>query len=229
MADADDLVRPPARPAGDGKLVDRSARRRDAAVAGHTGDERGARAYLADGDPGVRATALGALVRLHALRATELDRAVTDPAHTVRRRTAELLPSAVSSGLDVPADLVLLLLADIDDTVIDAAAWSAGELWEAAPDGTPRAPAEVVAALSALVTGHDDALVRESAVAALGSIGDRAGLPAILHGCTDKASVRRRAILALAPFDGPDVDAALARAAADRDWQVRQAADDLRD
>jgi hypothetical protein len=34
-------------------------------------------------------------------------------------------------------------------------------------------------------------------------------------------------VLALAPFEGPDVDAALARALEDRDWQVRQAAEDL--
>jgi HEAT repeat protein len=39
--------------------------------------------------------------------------------------------------------------------------------------------------------------------------------------------VRRRAVLALAPFDGPEVTAALARAATDPDWQVRQAAEDL--
>jgi hypothetical protein len=32
---------------------------------------------------------------------------------------------------------------------------------------------------------------------------------------------------ALAPFDGPEVDAAIAAALDDRDWQVRQAADDL--
>ncbi|MEY3679413.1 MAG: hypothetical protein RL547_25, partial [Actinomycetota bacterium] len=36
-----------------------------------------------------------------------------------------------------------------------------------------------------------------------------------------------RAVLALAPFDGPDVQAALKKALDDRDWQVRQAAEDL--
>jgi ABC-type spermidine/putrescine transport system permease subunit II len=40
--------------------------------------------------------------------------------------------------------------------------------------------------------------------------------------------VRRRAVLAHAPFDGPAVDAAVAAALEDRDWQVRQAAEDLR-
>jgi hypothetical protein len=35
-------------------------------------------------------------------------------------------------------------------------------------------------------------------------------------------------VLALAPFDGAEVDAAIERALVDRDWQVRQAAEDLR-
>jgi hypothetical protein len=39
--------------------------------------------------------------------------------------------------------------------------------------------------------------------------------------------VRRRAVLALSAFDGPEVEAALERLAADRDRQVRQAAEDL--
>jgi len=78
-----------------------------------------------------------------------------------------------------------------------------------------------------LATEHDDALVREASVAALGAIGDDRGLPAILAGCTDKPAVRRRAVLALAPFDGDEVEAALAAALVDRDWQVRQAAEDL--
>ena len=51
--------------------------------------------------------------------------------------------------------------------------------------------------------------------------------PVILDACRDKPAVRRRAVLALAPFDGPEVDAAIDAALADRDWQVRQAAEDL--
>jgi hypothetical protein len=34
-------------------------------------------------------------------------------------------------------------------------------------------------------------------------------------------------VLALAPFSGPEVDAAIRDALDDRDWQVRQAAEDL--
>ena len=76
---------------------------------------------------------------------------------------------------------------------------------------------------------HRDALAREAAVAALGALGDPDALPVILAACRDKPAVRRRAVLALAPFDGPEVDAAIAAALDDRDWQVRQAAEDLRD
>jgi HEAT repeat protein len=49
----------------------------------------------------------------------------------------------------------------------------------------------------------------------------------VLAGTADKAAVRRRAVVALAAFDGPEVDAALRRATEDRDWQVRQIAEDL--
>ncbi|MCU1449313.1 MAG: hypothetical protein JWP02_1483, partial [Acidimicrobiales bacterium] len=66
------------------------------------------------------------------------------------------------------------------------------------------------------------------AVAALGAIGDRRGLAAVLDAAaSDRPAVRRRAVVALAAFDGPDVDAALHHALTDRDWQVRQAAEDL--
>ena len=52
-------------------------------------------------------------------------------------------------------------------------------------------------------------------------------LAAILAGLDDRAPVRRRAVLALAPFDTPEVTEALERASRDRDRQVRQAAEDL--
>jgi HEAT repeat protein len=85
-----------------------------------------------------------------------------------------------------------------------------------------------VGRLVALARDHRDALVREAAVAALGAIGAADGLPAILHAAAhDKPAVRRRAVIALAPFDGPEVDAAIANALTDRDWQVRQVAEDL--
>jgi HEAT repeat protein len=116
---------------------------------------------------------------------------------------------------------LLLLVRDPEPLVAESAAFACGEIaWE----GSRRA--SVVRALVAAAR-HDDALVRESAVAALGALGDPAGLPAILGACTDQPSVRRRAVLALAPFDGPEVETALTGALTDSDWQTRQAAEDL--
>ncbi len=187
-------------------------RRRVIALAGHMGDPDTARAGLADPAPSVRGTALGALHRLGALRPDELRASFADPAAPVRRRAAEV-------AAHYPAVSLLALLHDGDPTVIEVAAWSCGE-HEVVDD-------DVLSRLISLATSHDDALVREAAVAALGAIGDDRGLPAILVGCTDKPAVRRRAVLALAPFEGEAVDAAITAALVDRDWQVRQAGEDL--
>jgi len=189
-----------------------SGKRARAAVAGHTGDEATARELLDAEVPAVRATALGALQRMDRLSADDVRRALTDPAPEVRRR-------AIALGVAHAEVALVPLLADSDPSVAEQAAWACGE----------RDPAEpgAVAALAAAATGHADALVREAAVAALGAIGDDAGLDAILRATADKPAVRRRAVLALAPFDGPAVEAALRAALGDRDWQVRQAAEDL--
>jgi HEAT repeat protein len=183
-------------------------------LAGHLGDADSARAMLTDPEPAVRSTALGALQRLGALRQEELGAAFADDSAVVRSRAAEV---ATSWPADATPGLAALL-SDPDATVIEVAAWAVGEQ-------DPPAVG-VVDLLAALATGHDDALCREAAVAALGAIGDPAGLPAILAATQDKATVRRRAVIALAPFDGPEVDAALETARTDRDWQVRQAAED---
>jgi HEAT repeat protein len=212
--------------------------RRRAALAGHTGDTDTARALLAHTDAKVRATALGALNRLGTLGSSELVDALEDPEPTMRRRAceetarwmrdlrSEIDRSGVDSSSAMPAplpsevsDALLRRLADEDPTVIETAAWACGER-PPAPDGT-------LDRLIELATTHDDALCREAAVAALGALGDERGLPAILAATRDRATVRRRAVIALAPFDGPEVDAAIETARTDRDWQVRQAAEDL--
>lgn len=184
-------------------------------MAGHQGDATAARLALSDPDASVRATAVGALERLGRLRAVDLVALLDDSSVVVRRRACE---AAVHFPGDGPPSLLGMLVGG-ENSVTEAAAWASGE----------RQPPEpgAVAALSALVTSHDDALVREAAVAALGAIGDARGLSAILVAVRDKATVRRRAVLALAPFEGREVDAALERARGDRDWQVRQAAEDL--
>jgi HEAT repeat protein len=186
--------------------------RRAVVIAGHTGDVAVARRAADDADPAVRVAALGALDRLGALDGSTLEHALGDDDVTVRRRAAEL--AATHGDVSLHA-----ALADGEPDVVEMAAWACGE--------REQADADTLATLSRLATSHPDALVREAAVAALGAIGDERGLAAILAATADKPAVRRRAVIALAPFDGPDVDAALTRALDDRDRQVRQAAEDL--
>jgi HEAT repeat protein len=194
-------------------MVDRS-RRRAAAIAGHAGDEAGARALLADPDPAVRSTALGALGRLGRAGVAEVAVALADPSPEVRRRACRV--AAGVAGVDLVA-----MLDDPDAGVVEVAAWALGE--------RAGADRDVVARLSTVATTHDDPLCREAAVAALGAVGDDRGLPAILSATKDKPAIRRRAVIALAAFEGPEVEQALEAALADRDWQVRQAAEDLGD
>jgi HEAT repeat protein len=191
-------------------------RRRDVVLAGHAGDVATATSALADAEPATRAAALGALARAGALTAGVLATALADPAPTVRRRAAEEAARLRDPAL---AGALITTLADGDDLVIEAAAFALGEL---------DPPAQTaVAALSALATTHPEVVVRETAVAALGSIGDEAGKEAILAATEDVATVRRRAVLALAPFEGEEVEEALTRLTTDRDRQTRQSAEDL--
>ncbi len=185
---------------------------REIAIAGHSGDATLARDALTDPDPVARELALGALLRLDLLSDAELATALADHAPSVRRRAAMIAGQR-------PQVSLRSLLDDPDPSVVEAAAWACGEQEQVDDD--------VLAALIELGSRSGDALVREACTAALGAIGDRRGLPTILHGCTDKPAVRRRAVLALAPFEGDDVDQALQAALADRDWQVRQAAEDV--
>lgn len=195
--------------------------RRAVALAGHTGDVATAERGLTHGDPGVRATALGALDRLGVLDDARLAASFGDGDAAVRRRAVELAAKRPTVDLRRP-------LHDPVTSVVEVAAWACGE-HEVVDD-------DVVELLVALAggdgAGHDP-LVREAAVAALGAIGDERGLDAILAATSDRPAIRRRAVLALAPFvdpehaRAPDVAAALARAVTDRDWQVRQAAEDV--
>lgn len=186
--------------------------RQRAAVAGHTGDEETARSLLDHADAVVRSTALSALARMNRINAALIAQSLNDPHPVVRRRALELAIPFASVDL-------IGLLNDPDNSVVEQCAWAYGERASAAPDA--------IEALCTIVTNHEDSLCREAAVAALGALGDEAALPTILAATKDKATVRRRAIIALAPFEGPEVDLALQLATKDRDWQVRQAAEDL--
>lgn len=184
-----------------------------------------ARSALQDSDPEVRAAGLGALARLGAIDGDDLAMARSDDHPAVRMRACELSTA-------VPADHALVsglcdLLEDPEAFVVEVAAFSCGELDSSAHRIGAGLVPPMVARLCAVAEGHNDPLCRESAVAALGAIGDPAGLPTIIAACSDKPAIRRRAVIALTPFDGPGVDEALRLALEDRDWQVRQFAEDI--
>jgi HEAT repeat protein len=190
-------------------------RRRRAALAGHSGDATALRELWTDPDPSVRATALAGLARAGGLDDERLRASLLDPAPSVRRRATELAARHPEVSLRER-------LRDGDASVGEMAAWAVGE--------QPDCSTGTVAALAEMTRHHRDPLCREAAVAALGALGAHGapgGLVAILGAITDRPAIRRRAVLALAPFDGPDVEAALRRALHDRDRQVRQAAEDL--
>lgn len=170
------------------------------------------REALASDDHTIRTLALGSLERTGELLDADLSDALTDTNRDVRCRAVEL-------AIERPAIDLVPMLADTDDLVVETAAFALGERED--PD------LEIITALSAVGTGHEISICREAAIAALGALGDEAGLPAILKGLEDRAPVRRRAVLALAPFDTPEVTEALEKATQDRDRQVRQAAEDL--
>lgn len=171
---------------------------------------------LSSADPGIRRAALGAAWRLGLLEPARLTAFFADPDEAVARRAAELagrLAADSPERIQVAHQLVPLLTGPL----AEVAAFSLGELGVADD--------HVVAALGQPAEGAEDALVRESAVAALGALGAARGT--VLAAMGDVATVRRRAVIALANFDGPDIDDALTAALDDRDWQVRQVAEDL--
>ena len=191
---------------------DAAQRRRTAALAGYRGDADTAEAAQKDPDPKVRIAALRSLARLGVITEQQLAQALDDPEPAVRIAALEIAANHSFAMLEQ-------LLNDQDSMVVESAAWALGER-ETASDA-------IIDRLSQVARDHQDPLARESAVAALGAIGDERGLPAILDATHDKVAVRRRAIIALAAFEGVEVSDAYQRARQDRDRQVRDAVDEL--
>jgi HEAT repeat protein len=164
---------------------------------------------------------VGALARLGALHSDDVVHVLGDDRSVeVRRRAVDAAVAVRGPGSRsaLPA-AVVRALGDPDPLVVVGAAWYLAE----------RRHRAAVVPLAGVATTHPDPRCREAAVAALGAIGDTAGLPAVLAALDDKATVRRRATVALAGFDDARAEPALRRAAEDRDWQVRQAAEELTD
>jgi HEAT repeat protein len=196
---------------------------RDAVVAGHRGDVETATRLAIHPDAAVRAAALGALDRMGVLGPDALVSAMTDPDPTVRSRACGL--AGRSHGPDDTRPqlidaLVRALSSDPDAMVVEMAAWGLGE----AGSNCGR---DAVEALEKVANEHADPLCREAAVAALGAVGDPHSLGTVLGALDDKPAIRRRAVIALVAFDDSRAEDALRQCLGDRDWQVRQAAEDL--
>lgn len=170
---------------------------------------------LDDEEPRLRVLALRGLARHRRLTPDALARFMVDTDPEVRREAARL-------SVDLPDDPALDLalataLGDLDALVCESAAFALGER---GVEGSLERLVEVAG-------GHDDPRCREAAVVALGTLGLEGGLDAVIAALDDRPPVRRRAVVALSNFTGPRVDAAIARALEDRDWQVRSAAEQL--
>ena len=189
---------------------DEHARRLSAITSGFSRDEAKVRSFLYDLAPKVRSSALVALARMGRLGPNDVAVARIDPSPVVRRTLCELSLSEMASE-------IVVLLNDVDDRVVEACAFALGEL----------GAVSAVDRLIDVARDHSDALCREAAVAALGAIGDPRSRETLLHALEDVAPIRRRAVIALSRFDDDEVTVALRGRLTDRDWQVRQAAEDV--
>ena len=168
---------------------------------------------LSAADPGVRRIAVAAAIDHPDLTERLSSMLATDPDATVRRECAEVL------GRSKRGTFEMLAAACADDSaqVREAAVTALGEL--EATDG-------VSLLVEFAIEADEDKLVREAAVAALGAIGDERAIPVLLDLIASAApQIRRRCVPALSVFDGDEVEAALRRAASDRNPMVREAAE----
>jgi HEAT repeat protein len=163
-----------------------------------------------------RILALRGVVRQGLVTSADWRTAMDDADVDVRREALNQIAHAEIDDEEVVAALIERL-SDDDALVVDGALFALGE----------HLVVGAVDQMCVIAMSHSDARCRESAIAALGAIGDDRARPAILGALEDKPPVRRRAIVALSNFEGPDIDEALERASTDRDWQVRAAVNQL--
>lgn len=170
-------------------------------------------AGLKSTDPSVRRVAVAASAQQPKLLASLAQMLTTDSDPKVRRECAEVLGRSRCAPLDVIAAAMLDPIAEVRE----AAATALGEIAD---------PSTVELLISAAANRDEDRLVREAAVAALGAIEDPRAVPTLIELATSgPPQIRRRCVPALSVFDGNDVEAALRRAAVDRNPMVREAAE----
>ena len=208
---------------GDPPSKEVAERRRQAILARHNSEKPNESLiieFLNDASSVVREAALATVVALNLDAERHIVNAFKDEDQGVRKRAVELV-LALSDNRNCVSN-VLVLLDDSSTFVVETVCWVIGEIGNDYENTV-----ELVKGVSQIALDHDDSLCREAAVACLGSLGHTDGLAAILMALDDKPNVRRRATLALAPFEGLEVEEALKRKLKDRDLQTRQAAEDL--
>ena len=208
---------------GDPPSKEVAERRRQAILARYENselEESEITGFLNDTAAVVREAALATVVKLNLDAEKHIVNAFNDDDHGVRKRAIELVID-LSDNQDYISK-ILVLLDDSSTFVVETVCWVIGEI-----GNNYENVAEVISKVSQIALTHDDSLCREAAVACLGSLGHIDGLATLLRVLDDKPNVRRRATLALAPFEGPEVEEALKRKLKDRDLQTRQAAEDL--
>ncbi|HEY3834757.1 MAG TPA: HEAT repeat domain-containing protein [Acidimicrobiia bacterium] len=226
---------------------DPTVRARAAAMLGHGRWPAGTSARLSelverDPVPAVRRAALATLVARarpgRALR--DWTYAAHDGDDGVRRAAADIATRFATRlcntertrpGTSAIADVLVELIDDRAPLVAETSAFALGEIVAMRADGQTSYVAMEVLIRNA--SDHADALVREACVAALGSMraadvkGTEAALTVVLAAARDKPAIRRRAVIALSAFDSPAAENGIREALTDRDWQVRQLAEDL--
>ena len=169
--------------------------------------------FLVAGDPANRRIAVGSSLHHPHLFRRLAEMMLTDQDGIVRRECVEVIGL---SGTGDP-ELLARALQDSVPEVREAAATALGEL---------AAPASVEILIEHATDESEDKLVREAAVAALGAIGDERAVPVLLGLiASGPPQIRRRCVPALSVFDGDHIEAALRRAASDKNPMVREAAE----
>jgi len=174
-------------------------------------------ASLSHKHPRARVLGLRGLERQGIITGPLLVAALNDADVEVVREALNLAARTCPS--DAALDVAIIQSLDSDDALVtEAAVFALGE----------RGVHDALDALKQITSEHDDARCREAGVVALAQIGSDGGREVIVAALADKPTVRRRAVVALSSFEGDDIEAALDRAAEDRDWQVRSAVEQLR-
>jgi len=170
-------------------------------------------AFLVDDDIALRRMAITSLTSEQANANFEsLAARAADDSPSVRAAAAEKMSLCDSRALRT----LKKLGDDLEPTVREAVATAFGEL----------ASSQAVPWLIEAGLTDDDRHVREASVAALGAIGDPQAVDALLEIMKDgPPQVRRRAIAAITVFDDHRIEAAIQRAALDRNPGVREAAE----